>query len=637
MSANFFSRHAGAAFLLLLLALAWVAYQPGFTGVFLLDDYQNLKTLERIREPVTSQSMARIVFTNPSGDWGRSIAMLSFAAQYSSWPEDAAAFKRVNLLIHLFNGLLLYALAWRLAGMQGTPLTLRWGIALFSCGIWLLHPMHVSTVLYVVQRMTELSATFMLCGLLFYLYGRHISVHRPGLGYLAMTCGLLTGGVLAIFSKENGVLLPLYVLALEATLLRDIAQPPHFGKWKAAVLWLPLVIAGGYLAFRYSSWILPGYAQRDFSPFERLLTEARVLMDYLGLLLLPRAGAFGLFHDDFAISHSLLDPVETLGAVMLVAGLLLTALLWRKRYPVYSLAMLWFFSGHLLESTVIPLELYFEHRNYFPSMGLFIAGGLWLGRMAAKGTRQALRKWFDITAVGWLALLALLTWNESRLWGNPTLQARVWARQHPNSERAQLQLAKAQLATDDYSGAVEIYRKLVEDQPGTYAVWAHVYCLNSDAIPPVPYNMAISALSNATFSKLAFSGLEQIVIAKENHSCDKLPTMAALGFIEALLDNPNYRIQHYYLLVLKGRILLAQEDLTGGLASFDQAFALRANVELALLSVKVLAQAGRLEETRIYLARAREVNSRNGIVRYSYGKDIEDWEKWLNSARMSDR
>ena len=93
----------------------------------------------------------------------------------------------------------------------------------------------------------------------------------------------------------------------------------------------------------------------------------------------------------------------------------------------------------------------------------------------------------------------------------------------------------------------------------------------------------------------------------------------------------------YFFVVLKGRMRLAQEDLTGGLASFDQAFALRANVELALLSVKVLAQAGRLEETRTYLARAREANSRNGIARYSYGKDIEDWEKWLNSARMSDR
>lgn len=449
-----------------------------------------------------------------------------------------------------------------------------------------------------------------------------------------MTGGLAAGGLLAVFSKENGTLLPLYVLALEATLLRDCAQPPHFGKWKAAVLWLPLAIAGGYLAIRFSSWILPGYAQRDFSLVERLLTEARVLADYLGLLALPRAGAFGLFHDDYVISRSLFDPVETLGAVMLVAGLLLTASLWMRRFPAYSLAMLWFFGGHLLESTVIPLELYFEHRNYFPSIGLAIAAGLSLGRLDGAGRWQNLPKWTGSAAAGWLLLLALLTWNESRLWGNPTLQAEIWARQHPASERAQLQLAKARLAAGDFAGAVGIYGKLSEAHPGAYATWAHVYCLKPDAVPPVPYDMATASLGKARFSRLAFGGLEQIVEAKENGGCSQLPTPAVLGFIDALLDNPGYRTQYYHLLVLRGRLLVAEKDLLGGLACFDRAFGLRANVELALLSVRALAEAGRLEETAAYLARAREANRRNGIARHTYEQDIEDWENWLNSARV---
>jgi len=628
------SRQSVAAILLLLLALAWLVYRPGFTGVFLLDDFQNLKTLERIQQPVTVQGVTSVVFSNPSGDWGRGVAMLTFAAQHSSWPEDPAAFKQVNLLIHLLNALLLYGLAWCLAGMCGLAPARRRMAALFSCGMWLLHPMHVSTVLYAVQRMTELSATFLLAGLLAYLYGRQKAADRPWRGYLSMTCGLATGGLLAVFSKENGILLPLYVLALEATLLRDCASPPHFGKWKAIVLWLPLAIAGAYFATRYSSWILPGYAQRDYSPVERLLTEARVLADYLGLLLLPRAGAFGLFHDDYVISRSLLDPVETLGTVLLVAGLFLTAFLWMKRYPAYSLAMLWFFGGHLLESTVIPLELYFEHRNYFPSIGLAIAAGLSLGRLAGTGKWQNLPKWAGSAAAGWLMLLALMTWNESRLWGNPTLQAGVWARQHPGSERAQLQLAKARLAAGDFADAVGIYGKLAEAQPGAYAIWAHVYCLKPDAVPPVPYDVATVALGKARFSRLAFSGLEQIVVAKENGGCGPLPTPAVLGFIDALLDNPGYRTQYYHLLVLKGRLLVAGKDLREGLVCFDRAFALRGNVELALLSVRALAEAGRLEETAAYLARAREANRRNGIARHTYEKDIEDWENWLNSARV---
>jgi uncharacterized membrane protein YhfC len=94
-------------------------------------------------------------------------------------------------------------------------------------------------------------------------------------------------------------------------------------------------------------------------------------MDYLSLLWLPRPFSSGLFNDQYAASTSLIHPLSTLWALLAMVALISGAWWFRRRYPAWSLAVLFFFAGHLLESTSIPLELYFEHRNYVPAMLMF--------------------------------------------------------------------------------------------------------------------------------------------------------------------------------------------------------------------------------------------------------------------------
>ncbi|MBL0209025.1 MAG: hypothetical protein IPP84_14085 [Propionivibrio sp.] len=328
--------------LLFLLALAWVIYYPGLSGVFLLDDYQNLKTLERIESPATLQSLASAVLSNPSGDSGRSLAMLSFAAQHGSWPNDPRAFKQVNLLIHLVNAALLFLLALQLGTFRRLTLTQSAITALFVSAIWVVHPMHVSTVLYVIKRMTMLACLFILIGLIGYLLGRRCVLRKPWQGYLMMTNSLVIAGGLALLCKEIAILLPLYVLIFDTTLLRDTPHPPFYRQWQCIVIWLPIAIIFSYFALEYSSWILPGYDFRNFTPVERLFTESRVVVNYLGLQLLPRAGEFGLFHDDYVLSHGLVTPTTTLLSLMALLILLVTAVIQRKRYPAYSFAVFMF-------------------------------------------------------------------------------------------------------------------------------------------------------------------------------------------------------------------------------------------------------------------------------------------------------
>ncbi|OQA31357.1 MAG: hypothetical protein BWY57_02384 [Betaproteobacteria bacterium ADurb.Bin341] len=555
--------------------------------------------------------------------------MFSFALQHASWPDDVFAFRLWNLGIHLLNGVLLYFLAWCLAGLRGLAPKSRQVAAFAASALWLLHPMQVSTVLYVVQRMTQLSATFSLVALLIYLWGRQLAMEKPGRGYAVMTLGLIGAGLLAALSKENGALLPLFILVLEATLLRGLPSPCRFGLWKTIVLWLPLAGAGGYFAAQYATMIQPGYALRDFSPAEHLLTEARALSDYLALLVLPRAGSFGLFHDDYAVSRGLLLPPHTLLAVVVVAGLLLAALLWVRRFPLFSFAQLWFFCGHLLESSIIPLESYFEHRNYFPSVGLAIAAGLVLEGVALRWGHQ--RKWLLAGGAVWLLLFGMMTWNECRLWGNPALQARVWARQHPDSERAQLQFAKAQLVAGDGAGAASTYRRMAAKHPGVYAVWASAFCLGLESMEPIPFEQARSALSQAVFSKTAFGGLEAVVRAKENKSCAAVPAQQTLALFDALLANRNYKSQFFHLQVLKGRLLAVEGEPLAAVACFERAQQLRPQVDLALLAVKTLAESGLLGEARDYLQRARALNDSSGnMARYHFAEQIRAWEAALN-------
>ena len=171
----------------------------------------------------------------------------------------------------------------------------------------------------------------------------------------------------AALCKESGLLLPALILVCEATLLRWSAPDRSSRRILAAFLGLSVAVPllfGSYFLSRNPDLILDGYAWRDFSLGERLLTETRVLWFYLHMIVLPNLGEMGLHHDDFLISRGPLSPWTTLPAL---AGLLLLAggaFALRNKQPIITFGIAFFFVGHAMESTIIPLELVFEHRNY---------------------------------------------------------------------------------------------------------------------------------------------------------------------------------------------------------------------------------------------------------------------------------
>ena len=190
---------------------------------------------------------------------------------------------------------------------------------------------------------------------------------------------------LSILSKETGILFPAYVAAYELIIRRS--ERGRLDKLGRVILVLSLLVAVGifpYLASPFGQWILSGYEIRSFSLVERLLTESRVIWEYLGWIAFPSLGSFALFHDDIVVSTSLTDPWSTLPALIGLLGLVFWVAFNSRRFPLAAFGIVWFLIGHSLESTFIPLELVHEHRNYLPLLGILLLPVVWLDSLAAK-------------------------------------------------------------------------------------------------------------------------------------------------------------------------------------------------------------------------------------------------------------
>lgn len=419
-------------------------YWPGLSGPLLFDDQSNLAPLHHWL--AGEVSLREVIFGNRSGQAGRSISMASFAATTALWGYSPWSFKLGNLILHLSTGVLLFLFYRAVAERDHHLQQLRW-VPLLLTAVWLLHPMMVSTVLYAVQRMAMLSAFFMLAALLAYWHGRlalEAGRNRLGAALLFGLVPLLT--VAAILSKENGALAPLLCGVLEWVYFRPQrgTRRPVAARWFVALgVGLPLAL-GTALFVLHPERVIGGYANREFTLIERLLTESRVLFDYTGNLLLPRGPSLSLYRDDYVISTGLFSPWATLLAILGWLAVTVIAIRLRRTIPAFSAGIALFLVGHLLESSVIPLLLYFEHRNYLPSFGLFLAIAGLVAHLTqwASPRMHASQRVFGIAAVALCLTLAMATHARVRVWqDHPTLLASSLA-SHPGSRWLRMEIGQ---------------------------------------------------------------------------------------------------------------------------------------------------------------------------------------------------
>lgn len=431
--------------LLLLAALGLIAlvYWPGLTGGFVFDDYSNLVMNAPLH--VTGlhwNEWVAAAFSSPSTDLQRPLAMLSFAVNHYFTGLDPWSMKLTNLLIHLLNTCLAFGLGrsiLRLVTPTSSPeFTDR--LALFASLCWALMPINLMAVLLVVQRMESLSHTFVFAGLWLYVAGRSRLLGGKR-GWALILTGLVFFTGLGTLSKESAVLLPLYAFFLELLVFKFRRGDKRTDRGLIVFFISVLVIP----AFLGVAWLLPQslepgpWIHRNFNLAERLMTEPRVVLDYLRWTLLPDLGQMGLFHDDYPVSRSLWNPRETLAGLVLVP--LLMAAVWRLRRTrlLTSLGLSWFLAAQVLTATFLPLELVFEHRNYFASFGVCLVLVDLLVLAPKPGSQRQIGM---IAAVLLTVVYATFTHLRVIEWSNPIRFAQSEARKHPNSPRATYNLGQ---------------------------------------------------------------------------------------------------------------------------------------------------------------------------------------------------
>lgn len=453
----------------LIALLVLLLYFPGLGGSFLLDDFANIIENPALHIGTLSfSSLWEAAFSSNAGPLRRPVAMLSFALNFHFDGLSPVYYKAVNISIHLATAIALFflteALLRRLAVDEITSpksLSQRQLAALITV-LWALHPLHVSTVLYVVQRMTELAALFSAIGVLLYVRGREMLIAgKPRYGIMLVALGAIGCGMLAALSKENGVLLPVLLLIVEMLFFRGTRNQP----FTKLVLVLLALQTAAILAYLLYVWVDPSNPIRDFTPTERLLTETRILFSYAGQILVPRIDQMSLLDENTAVSRGLLAPLSTAAAVIAMLALI-SGSLWaacKNKATPFVFGIGWFLAGHLLESTVIPLELRFEHRNYLPSYGIIFAMGVFLNQWRQfESIRPGLK--FALLA-GVLISMSMLLQTRVTTWTTPQNFFNHELKKNPNSERAWSDFALFLILAGTPEKALPILFKAAELNP----------------------------------------------------------------------------------------------------------------------------------------------------------------------------
>jgi hypothetical protein len=595
--------------LVLVLGIATAVYWPGLAGQFMLDDGANI-VIPYIPRP-DREALIYLLTHNGSGLLGRSVSILSFVVTGLQYDLDPWGYKFHNLMLHLLNGVLLFRLLLVLLPRLDARLSASRVLLVAAAGaaLWLLHPLQVSTVLYAVQRMTQLAALFTLLALLAWLKARL----DPDRGWRQLLFGWVlfpVCGVLAVLSKESGALLPFYLLLIEALALRPTRRELQTDRRSAALLMmfvvLPLV-AGLLLAANLGTFA--DYTGRSFTLPERLLTQVHVLFFYIRLILLPRISQMSLFHDDYPIQSQL--DIATLALLALLAGLVWLAWRLRSRAPLLAFGLGWFLVSHLLESTLIPLEMVFEHRNYLALAGLLLPV---VHAMVSLPLSGALR----LLAPMIIPVLVFMTATRTAEWGNHELFTRIASVEHPGSVRAQNNFVNLLAARGEYPAAVEELRKLsaTRREAGVYLHLLLLQCglgiQDEEALAGVTELLGAQRASVYTLN-----GLQSLVNNVVEARCQELTLQQVEALVLAALDYPvnadNTTIQSS-LLRLRGILAFAQGRYARGYAWYMTAHELTDDTALLHELVKYQLTYKRIEDaTETFVLVEQSNASRFGI------------------------
>jgi protein O-mannosyl-transferase len=370
--------------LILFSLLIFISYSNSFSVPFHFDDFHNIIQNSKLHiDNLSPKTIYQAVFLNPEGNgvFYRPVSNLSLAINWYLGQSNVTGYHVFNTCIHILTAFFLYL---TIVNLLKAPNLYRqydenkYFIAVLAACLWALNPIQTQAVTYIVQRMAAMAAMFYIIGIFCYLKAR---LHDSAMKRLCWALGVVVSFLLAVGSKENAIMFPVSVFLIELFFFQNLSNSKTRKKMivLGSVLLFLVFVLGIWLFLNagFINSILGGYERRTFTFTERILTQPRIVVFYLSQIFYPISDRLSLDHD-IIISTGFFSPWTTLFAIVSIIGLTVVAVWQINKYPLPAFAILFFFLNHIIESSVIALELIFEHRNYLPSLFLFlpVAAGL---------------------------------------------------------------------------------------------------------------------------------------------------------------------------------------------------------------------------------------------------------------------
>ncbi|EMS80851.1 tetratricopeptide repeat protein [Desulfotignum phosphitoxidans] len=452
----------------LLSILVLIIYCNTFNAPFHLDDFHNIVDNTRLHvDNLYPGTILEAILENPEKKklFYRPISNLSIAINWYFGQTNVTGYHIVNIGFHILTAFFLYLSIINLFNTPNLAGRYRgdgYFIAVLAACLWAVNPIQTQAVTYIVQRMAAMAAMFYVMGIYFYIKFRLCESFKRRIYFFS---GILFSFLLAVGSKENAIMLPVSLLLLEVVFFRDMSDYETRQKvllWGAGLIVVVFVfgvflfLGGGVIES-----ILGSYKNRTFSFFERVLTQPRIVMFYLSQIFYPIADRLSLDHD-IVVSTGLFYPWTTLpaaGLILLIVGIAIRQII---KWPLFSFAVLFFFLNHIIESSVIALELVFEHRNYLPSLFLFLPVATGIKRMINHYSMQKkIMEGLVIVFVTLLiALLGLGTYTRNMVWTDEKILWEDVIQKSPGRARGYQNLAAAYyMDVKEYDQAIALFQK----------------------------------------------------------------------------------------------------------------------------------------------------------------------------------
>ncbi len=534
--------------LLLLLAIV-AAYHTTLQGPFVFDDIVNITNNHYIQIDSLDADALKKVFSSFNPSSSRPIANLTFALNYLTGGFNPSGFHLFNIVIHFITALLVFRLyIWYLKQIDAENAhVLR--IALFSTLVWALNPMQINAVTYIVQRMTSLCTLFFIASLLLYLQARGAGwsglaqKERKWVGarYLAA----LFAWCLALLTKEIAIIMPVILFLHEVFFFdgctwRKIKDKKYI--YLLGIL-LPLCLVIFFLWPWFWVQVTQGYELREFTLIERLLTQFRVVVRYISLFLMPLPSRLTLLYD-YQISRSFFDPAATFWSALFIVSLLAGSIMLARKWKIISFCILWTFACLVIESTVFPLELVFEHRMYLPSVGLSL-GVVMLSYYAVARTGRNVML-FNVSWACIICVLTGLTYVRNQDWRNEISFYSDAAEKAPNQVRAVNALGVAYIKSGDEEMAEQVFQQALQAEPQSVVVLANLFTLYSRNNDPAVAEIYLGRLMQAVAAG-NFKCNEGFNLMLVSETLEKLERYGEIIFLlESLVECPSRKNGAYY-------------------------------------------------------------------------------------------